>query len=73
LALSLAALAPSLGVTAYTEYAVYKSRQAEVDQLAVRSAKLVCSEIDRIILRVEALLLAVSKVPDVRAEADALL
>jgi two-component sensor histidine kinase len=68
LALSLAALAPGFGVIAYTEYAVNKSRQAEVDQLALRSAKLASSEIDRIILGLKALLFAVSSVPDVREQ-----
>jgi two-component sensor histidine kinase len=48
LALTLAALLPALAVVAYTEWNIDRLRRAEVHDLALRSARLASSELDRI-------------------------
>jgi two-component sensor histidine kinase len=49
-----------------TQYQVDRSRHAEIEDLAVQSARQAAFELDRIIGGVRVLLIAVSKVPDVR-------
>jgi two-component sensor histidine kinase len=65
-ALSLATLAPSLAILALTQHQVSRARHAEVQELAVWSARQAGFELDRIIAGVKILLIAVSQVPDVR-------
>jgi C4-dicarboxylate-specific signal transduction histidine kinase len=66
MALALAALTPGFFVVAFTEWQVNRLRQAEVSELALRSARQVAFELDRIISGVKTLILAVSFVPDLR-------
>jgi two-component sensor histidine kinase len=71
MALSLVALVPGFAVISFTQYQVDRSRHAEVQELAVRSARQAAFEVDRIIAGIQVLLLAVSEVPGVRDMNDA--
>lgn len=66
LALSFVALVPGFAAIAYIQYRVVASRQAEVHDLASRSAQLAASELERILSGIQSLLIAVSQVADVQ-------
>src|SRR5689334_9118856 len=63
--LGIAALLPGFAVVAVTQYQITRSRRAEVQALALRSAVQASFEIERIIAGIESLLVAVSSVPAV--------
>jgi two-component sensor histidine kinase len=69
--LSLVALIPSFVVLAFTQYQVNRSRQLEVEQLAVRSALQGAFELDRIISGIKIVVATVSHVADIRDLNDA--
>lgn len=66
--LSVAALLPGFCVIGFVQYQVSQSRQAEVHELAIRNAQQAGLEIERLLLGVQALLVAVSQAPVVRGE-----
>lgn len=65
LALTLATLLPALAVVGYTEWNIDRLRRAEVHDLALRSARLASSELDRIWEGVGAMMAAVALSHDV--------
>jgi two-component sensor histidine kinase len=69
--LSLVALIPSFAIITFTQYQINRSRQLEVQQLAVRSATQGAFQLDRIIADIKILIATVAHVPDVRDLSDA--
>eukprot|EP01037_Dinobryon_pediforme_P002065 gene2065-2102_t len=63
MALSIAALIPGFVVVAYTEYRIDQSRKAEVRTLALNSAQQAAYELDRILLGVRTLFIAMARSP----------
>jgi two-component sensor histidine kinase len=66
LLLTLAALLPAVGVIAYTEINTRAARRHEVRDLALRSAQLAASEVDRVLDGTSNLLLALGRAQVVR-------
>ena len=65
--LVLIALLPALAIQAYNEFDLRRTRQAEVDEMALRQAKLASSELNQIFEGIHNLLIAVAEVPSVRS------
>jgi hypothetical protein len=65
--LVLIALLPALAIQAYNEFDLRRTRQAEVDEMALRQAQLASSELNQIFEGIHNLLIAVAEVPSVRS------
>ncbi|WP_406853710.1 cache domain-containing protein [Alsobacter sp. KACC 23698] len=65
-ALAVVALVPAIAIIVFNEITLRRSRVAETNDMALRSARLAASELDRVIEGVNGLLLAVSSAPAVR-------
>ena len=65
--LALIALLPALTIQAYNEFDLRRTRRAEVDEMALRQAKLASSELNQIFEGIHNLLIAVAEVPSVRS------
>jgi signal transduction histidine kinase len=65
--LVLIALLPALAIQAYNEFDLRRTRQAEVDEMALRQAQLASSELNQIFEGIHNLLIAVAEVPVVRS------
>jgi signal transduction histidine kinase len=65
--LVLIALLPALAIQAYNEFDLRRTRQTEVDDMALRQAKLASSELNQIFEGIHNLLIAVAEVPSVRS------
>jgi len=61
------ALVPAFAIQAYDEYTLRRDREAEVHEQALQLATLAASELDRILVGLRNVMLAVSKAPAVQA------
>lgn len=61
------ALLPAVGIQAYNELDLRRSREAEVRALALQQAQLAASELDQIISGIGSVLTAVAEVPAIRS------
>jgi two-component sensor histidine kinase len=68
--LAVVALVPASAIIVFNEITLRRSRVAEVNDMALRSARLAASELDRVIEGVNGLLLAVGSSPAVRSLDD---
>jgi signal transduction histidine kinase/ActR/RegA family two-component response regulator len=64
--LVLISLLPALVIQAYNEFDLRRTRQAEVDEMALRQAQLASSELNQIFEGIHNLLIAVAQVPSIR-------
>ena len=67
LLLAFLALLPAIAIQAYNEFTLRRDREQEVREQSLDQARLAASEIDRILVGVQNLLIAVSKAPSIRA------
>jgi PAS domain S-box-containing protein len=65
--LTLVALLPAIAVQVYNEFALRSDREREVHLQSLENAQLAASELDRIFVGIENLLIAVAKEPSVQA------
>ncbi|WP_230533303.1 sensor histidine kinase [Microvirga roseola] len=66
LLLALISVLPAIVIWTYTEVSLRRAREAEVNELAIRQARLVGGELERIFDGVHSLLLAIDEVPSIR-------
>jgi PAS domain S-box-containing protein len=67
LLLALISVLPAIVIWTYTEVSLRRAREAEVNEIAIRQARVAGSEIERIFDGVNSLLLAVDEAPAIRA------
>ena len=62
----LVGLLPLIGMEVFNAYALHKARRAEVDQEAIRQARLTASELERLVEGIRGILVTVSQAPIVQ-------
>jgi PAS domain S-box-containing protein len=67
LLLALISVLPAIVIWTYTEVSLRRAREAEVNDLVLRQAKLAGSEVERIFDGIHSLLIAVDEIPSIRA------